>query len=168
MSYTSQFAHADAVMTHLAGFVPGLCDPQLQQKYIGFASVAAITVYELAIKDIFVDFASKKHVVLEEFVKTFFRRINGRVSPDVIVGKYVPHFGVKYTNRYKKRLKSESAHYLRKNKRDFVNSYRNLLTWRHNFVHAGQLTTTVTFAEVVQAYEDGKHLIHCLAACMTR
>jgi RiboL-PSP-HEPN len=168
MPYVSQFAHADAVMAHLAGFVPALPDPQLQQKYIGFASVAAVTVYELAIKDIFVEFASKKHAVLEEFVKRYFRRINGKVGPDTIVGEYIPHFGDKYTARYKKSLKKQNDAYLRANKRDFVNSYRNLLTWRHNFVHAGQLATTVTFPEVVQAYEDGKHLIHCLASSMKR
>jgi hypothetical protein len=168
MSYLNQFANADAILTHLSGFVPALTDPQLQQKYIGFASVAAVTVYELAIKDIFIEFSSKKHPVFEEFVKSSFGRLNGRIHPDKIKNEYVPNFGAKYTLRYKKLLAERRNAYLRQNKRDFQNSYQNILTWRNNFVHAGQLATTVTFPEVVQAYEDGKNLIHCLAASMTR
>jgi hypothetical protein len=168
MPYVDQFAHADAVMLHLSGFVPMLSDPQLQQKYIGFASVAAVTVYELAIKQIFTDFASKKHPVLAEFTKRSFRRINGRIGADEIKGEYVPNFGTKYSDKYRRVLDMKSKEYLQLNKRDFVNSYRNLVTWRNTFAHTGQLTTTVTFSEVVQAYEDGKCLIHCLATSMTR
>jgi len=168
MPYAAQFAHADAVMTHLAGLLPTLGDPQLEQKYVGFASVAAATVYELAVKDIFIEFASKKHKVFEEFVKGSFGRLNGRIQADAIRGEYVPRFGTKYASRYGKRLQKTRTEYLRLNRRDFLIACQNILTWRHNFVHAGQLPTTATFAEVFQAYEDGKNLLHCLAASMNR
>jgi hypothetical protein len=168
MPYANQFAHADAVMADLTRFVPTLVDPQLRQKYIGFAAVAAVTVYELAIKDIFVEFAATKHQVFEEFVKNSFSRLNGKIKPSMIKDEYVPQFGPKYAEKYKKVLKSGHTAYLRQHRRDFLNSYNNLVTWRHNFVHLGQLPTTVTFPEVLQAYNDGKQLIHCLSACMRR
>jgi hypothetical protein len=168
MPYASQFAHADAVMAHLAGLLPTLADPQLEQKYVGFASVAAATVYELAVKDIFVDFAKKKHKVFEEFVKGSFGRINGRIKADTVKGEYVARFGTKYETKYAKTLQRKRDEYLRLTRRDFLTAYQNILTWRHNFVHTGQPPTTATFAEVFQAYEDGKNLLHCLAASMTR
>jgi hypothetical protein len=168
MPYANQFAHADAVMADLAKFVPSLADPQLRQKYIGFATVAAVPVYELAIKDIFVEFAGKKHQVFEVFVKSAYARLNGRIKPSAIKDDYVPQFGSRYIVKYKATLDKGHAAYLRQHRRDFLNSYNNLVTWRHNFVHLGQLPTTVTFPEVVQAYDDGKQLIHCLAASMRR
>lgn len=168
MPYTTQFAHADAVMAHLAGLLPTLADPLLEQKYVGFASVAAATVFELAVKDIFIEFARKKHKVFEEFVKGSFGRINGRIQADTIKGEYVPRFGAKYALRYCKRLKKTRNEYLILNRRDFLNAYQNILAWRNNFVHAGQLPTTATFTEVFQAYEDGKNLLHCLSASMNR
>jgi len=168
MPYASQFAHADAVMADLARFVPTLTDPQLRLKYIGFATVAAVTVYELAIKDIFIEFAGKKHQVFEEFVKSSFSRINGRIKPSHIKDDYIPQFGAKYVVKYRESLRKQHTTYMRQYRRDFLNSYNNLVTWRHNFVHVGQLPTTVTFQEVLQAYDDGKHLIHCIASAMKR
>jgi hypothetical protein len=168
MPYVNQFAHADAVMAHLAGLLPTLADPQLEQKYAGFASVAAVTVYELAVKEIFIEFARKKHVVFEEFVKNFFSRLNGRIKPEIIKGEYVPKFGNKYTQKYTKLLQKKRNEFLRTNRRDFHTSYQNLLTWRNTFVHEGQVPTTATFQEIHQAYEDGKNLIHCLASSMQR
>jgi hypothetical protein len=168
MPYAGQFAHADAVMAHLATLLPTLGNPQLEQKYVGFASVAAATVYELAVKDIFTEFASKKHKVFEEFVKGSFSRINGRIQADAIKGEYVQRFGIKYASRYEKQLQKKRDAFLRANRRDFLIAYQNILTWRHKFVHTGQPPTTATFAEVFQAYEDGKNLLHCLAASMNR
>ena len=40
----------------------------------------------------------------------------------------------------------------------------NITTWRNEFVHLGLDEWMVTFNEVVTAFEDGKELIHCLAA----
>jgi hypothetical protein len=77
-------------------------------------------------------------------------------------------FGEKYLVKYKKILAANKKTYLSTNRRDFVNSYNNLITWRNDFAHEGRLTTTVTFDEVVQAYQDGKQLIHCLAVSMVR
>ena len=71
MCYSSHFQHADDVVAHLKGFVPLLADPLLKAKYAGFVSVAAVTVYEMAIKEIFICFARRKHKVLGGISKTF-------------------------------------------------------------------------------------------------
>ena len=52
MPYLDHFQHADDVVTHLNSVVPTIPDPLLRAKYVGFVSVAAVTVYELAIKEI--------------------------------------------------------------------------------------------------------------------
>lgn len=168
MAYIDHFRHADDVIVHLNGIVPGLADPLLRVKYTGFVTVAAVTVYELAIKDIFCEFGRRKHKVLGKFTESHFERINGRVTLDNIRKDYCARFGEVYAERFKKRLDASVQAYLRTNRRDLRSSYSNLVIWRNAFAHEGNVPATATYAEVVQAYEEGKEVIHALASSMTR
>jgi hypothetical protein len=168
MAYVARFQHADDVIAHLNSVVPSIVDPLLAAKYVGFVSVAAVTVYEMAIKDIFFDFAGKKHLVLGNFVEAHFKRINGRIKLDIIKREYVSGFGARYVRRFQGNLDAATGAYLRANHRDIMNSYNNIIVWRNDFAHEGKINSTTTYGEVVQAYEDGKEVIHCLAASMVR
>lgn len=166
--YTNRFQHADDVVTHLNSIVPSLTDPLLTAKYVGFVSVAAVTVFEMAIKDIFCDFAGKKHLVLGTFVESHFKRINGRIKLSVVKDEYVSRFGDRYKKRFSQRLDKAAAAYLHAHRRDIKASYNNLIVWRNDFAHEGRVNSTTTYGEVVQAYTDGKEVIHCLAGSMVR
>jgi hypothetical protein len=166
--YATRFEHADAVVAHLDGVVPALTDPLLTAKYVGFVSVAAVTVFEMAIKDIFLDFATRKHVVLGNFVEAHFKRINGRIKLSVVTDEYVARFGDRYRTRFSQRLDAAAAAYLRTHRRDIKVSYNNLIVWRNDFAHQGRFNSTTTYSEVVRAYADGKEVVHCLAASMVR
>ena len=168
MSYISHFKHADDVVSHLNGIVPTIADPLLTVKYIGFVTVAAVTVYELAIKDIFIDFAKKKHKVLGKFTESYFERINGRIKTKVIQEEYLPRFGNKYVDQFKKRLDVAANAHLVAHRRDIRVEYANLITWRNKFAHQGGVNITATYPEVVLAYEDGKEVVRCLAESMRR
>jgi hypothetical protein len=168
MSYIDHFRHADDVISHLNTVMPTISDPLLKAKYVGFVSVAAVTVFEQAIKEIFNDFAKRKHKLLGNFTESYFSRINGKIKIKVIHDEYISRFGEKYQNKFKKNLKKASDSYLQRNRRDMQNSYVNMITWRNDFAHEGKMNSTTTYAEVVQAYEDGKEVIHCLARTMTR
>jgi len=80
MPTTLNFAHADAIVTHFAALVSPTLDPLIAVKYAGFVSVAAVCAYEMAIKDIFMNFAAKKHPVLGSMARETFERINGRAN----------------------------------------------------------------------------------------
>ncbi|MCF6210719.1 MAG: hypothetical protein L3K24_08645 [Gammaproteobacteria bacterium] len=168
MTYTDHFLHADDVIAHLNSIVPSITDPLLLPKYVGFVSVAAVTVYELAMKDIFIDFARKKHKVLGNFTEAYFDRINGRIKLKIIKEDYIGKFGRKYQIKFQKNIEKKSKEYLQINHRDIRSSYANLITWRNEFAHEGIINSTTTYDEVIKAYEDGKEVIHCLAESMTR
>jgi hypothetical protein len=168
MAYVDHFQHADDVITHLNGIVPAIADPLLATKYAGFAAVAAVTVYELAIKEIFCEFARKKHKVLGKFTESYFDRINGRVSLKNIKDEYCPRFGDVYTDRFKSRLEEAAKSHLVLHRRDVRSAYANLIVWRNDFAHEGKVPATATYGEVTQSYEDGKVVIHTLAASMVR
>ncbi len=64
MSYQNHFTHADDVIAAINAAMPGINDPLAKAKFVGFISVAAVTVYEQAIKSIFIEFGEKKHKVM--------------------------------------------------------------------------------------------------------
>ena len=168
MPYSVHFAHADAIVSHINGLIPTLADPLLEAKYVGFVTVAAVTVYELAIKAIFIEFARKKDRVLGNFTEKYFERLNGRIKTREIQERYLPNFGNKYVVQFKKQLDKAGAAYLAVHKRDILTSYGNVITWRHEFAHEGRINVTATYKEATQAYEDGKVVIDCLAQAMVR
>ncbi|AEU38434.1 HEPN domain-containing protein [Granulicella mallensis] len=163
-----RFDHADEIIAHFAALVTPTLDPLLSIKYAGFVAVAAVTVYEMAIKDIFMDFATKKHPVLGSITRETFDRINGRVKYKVIKEEYVPLFGNKYSTKFAKKIQQRSSEFLRLNRRDIISSYNNIVVWRNEFAHAGRVPVTATFQEVVRSYEDGKEVIKCLNSTMVR
>lgn len=168
MTYTSNFKHADDIVAHLNTVVPALTDPLLQAKYVGLVAIAGVTVYELAIKEIFVTFGSKKHNVFGTFAESHFWRINGRIKLEELKDNHVAAFGSKYVKRFKRKLEDRTNSYLSAHRRNIRSSYGNLITWRHDFAHKGTFSTTATYSEAVQSYEDGKEVIHCLAETMQR
>ena len=168
MPITLHFDHADTVVADFTALVTPSTDPLTSVRYAGFVSVAAVCVYEMAIKEIFMNFAAKKHPLLGSITRETFERINGRVNYREIKDKYVPLFGTKYSKKFSEQIRKRSAEFLRLNGRDVISSYNNIVTWRNDFVHAANIPATATFAEVVRSYEDGKEVIKCLNSSMDR
>lgn len=145
--------------------VVAIPDPLDQKPYAGLAAVVAFAAYELAIKDIFINFAEKKNKVFGAYVRSHFGRINGRINPEVLID-YVSRFGDKYKNRFAKRTLASQKSYMRLHKKSIHDCYCNLLAWRHAFVHQGEMPYTTTYLEVLDTYKTGKEMIHCLAGTM--
>jgi RiboL-PSP-HEPN len=168
MPYTQHFQLADDYLNHLDQVINGIADPFIKTRYTGFLAVTSVTVYELAIKDIFIDFAKNKHKVLGSFTSAYFDRINGRIKVDVIQKDYVTKFGEKYVKRFKKRLERREKEVLQAEGASMRGAYANLITWRNDFAHEGRIPLNATYEEVKKSYQLGKHVIDCLAGCMTR
>jgi hypothetical protein len=165
MAYADRYQHADDIIQHLDTVVPGLADPLLKAKYTGFVAVAAVTVYELAIKEVFIEFAREKNPSFGTFVAASFERINGRIRLDDLK-EYSSRFGASYRDAFCDGLSSACDRQLRLNRRDLRSTYSNLVLWRHEFAHAGRVSTSATYEEAVQSYRDGKLVIDCLAQAM--
>lgn len=168
MSYANNFRLADELIVHLNPVVSPITDQFIASRYVGFVSVAAATVYELAIKEIFCSFGQQKHKVLGTFTAKYFDRINGRIKYKALHEEYVALFGEKYVRRFKNSVVAKDKEILRQRGRSILTSYQNIITWRHQFAHEGQVPTYATYAEAVEAYEIGKEMIHCLASSMQR
>lgn len=168
MPYTSHFSIADDMITHLNTIIGGVTDPFVSSRYVGFVAISAVTVYELALKNIFIDFAENKHKVFGTYTKCNFDRINGHIKSNQIKDDYITKFGTKYLNRFNRKIEEIEKHFLRTYGRSVKTAYNNLIVWRNSFAHQGQIPTYVTYNEVVSSYYLGKEMIRCVYETMQR
>ena len=168
MGYQDHFHLADDVITHLDEVIGSLDDEFISSRYIGLVAIAAVTVYELSIKDIFCEFGEAKNKVFGNFTRSHFERINGRIKTRIIKNEYIKRFGDKYVKRFSRKIEAIEKSYLRTHNISIRSSYNNIIEWRNQFAHAGTLPMTVTYQEVIDSYEYGKLVIECLAETMRR
>jgi len=165
MPYTDKFQPTDDLLTHLNSVVPTIKDSFILSRYTGFVSISAVTVYELAIKEIFIDFAKRKHKIFGNFTEISLGRINGRIKISDLKKEFITKFGDKYVKKFEKALTNNQS-LLNNQNLDIQVSYNNLLNCRHSFVHKN--IVTMTYSEVIIAYNFGKEVIKSLAEAMSR
>ncbi|MDP3111709.1 MAG: HEPN domain-containing protein [Thermodesulfovibrionales bacterium] len=166
MPYTDRFRATDSLIDHLKTFVGTITDPELKANYAGFLSVSSVTVYELAIKDIFCEFASRKNKVFGTVIERHFNRINGRIRIEDLKGTHIKLFGDKYLKKFNQKLHIKENSVFSTSRVSISADYGNLLTCRHEYVHSGSPTLTIN--EVIDNFINGKEIIHCLNEAMKR
>jgi hypothetical protein len=165
MPYTDRFKATDDLITHLRTVVSTISDEELKSRYAGFLAASAVTVYELAIKDIFITFAENENLAFGMFVTKYFNRINGKINIDDIE-KYAKLFGENYQGEFKKKLLEKNTLFMHEHHNNIQALYGNLVMCRHKYIHEN--TTTITFNEVLEDYEIGKEIIKILYETMQR
>ena len=168
MAYEDHFKLTDDFLNHLGSVIGANPDPWITSRYVGFLAVSATTVYELAIKDIFIEFCEKKNGVFGHFAASHFSRLNGRIKTDDLRGQHVKSFGAKYVNRFKRKEEELEKQFFRSQGVSVRSSYDNIIQWRHQFAHGGLIPQTPSYEEVVESYKLGKEIVHCLAQTMVR
>jgi hypothetical protein len=168
VGYSDHFKLTDDLIAHIDSSLVTINDAFIASRYTGFVSVSAVTVFELAIKDIFRDFANAKHKVLGNFTAAYFERINGRIKIQVIKDDYAARYGDKYALRFDKVLNAREREVLDQQGVSMKAAYSNLIVWRNEFAHEGRVPQNATYTEVKRAYSLGKDVIGCLAKTMKR
>lgn len=168
MAFEEYLRAVDDYISHTDIVVSQLQDPFIESRYVGFITVSAVTAYELALKEILIKFAKKKHKVFGNVIEGSYQRINGRVRLDDIKSRHIKQFGEKYLEKFNKKLEKQEAESLRNNNGSIKASYGNIVTWRDAFVHKGNVPTTVSYREAVGAFERSKDLIYIIAESMVR
>lgn len=166
MAYQDRFSTTDNLIAHLSPIVTGITDSAIISNYAGFLSVSAVTVFELAIRDIFTEFAAKKNIVFGNFVEKHFANINGRIKLDDLKGNHIKLFGTRYLDKFEKKLVRREVIVFTSTRKNVRSDYSNLIMCRHKYVHGGN--PTLTFQEVLDNYQTGKEVIHSLYEAMQR
>lgn len=167
MAYGDKFISTDTLIARLNPIIAAVTDPDVRNSYAGLLSVSATTAYELAIKEICITFSDKKHKVFGTVMESHFSRLNGRINYSDLRGQIIKPFGRIYLDRFDKKMdRIEKAKLAGSSHTSLIAQYNNLIQCRHGFVHGGNITLTPN--EVIQAYTDGKDIIHCLNESMVR
>jgi len=166
MAYQDRFTATDNLIAHLTPIVTVIPDAATKSNYAGFLSVSAVTVFELAIKDIFIEFANQKHLVFGGFIEKHFANLNGRIKLDDLKGQHIKSFGTKYLDKFEIKLRAREEAIFLATRKNLRSDYSNIILCRHKYVHAGY--PTLTFEEVLSNYQTGKDVIYSLDEAMRR
>ena len=166
MANRAEYNSIDLLISQLEPLVQTGIDPLILSSWAGIIAVEAVTAYELSIKRICEEFARKKHKVFGSFVKSSYDRLNGHIFYKDIKEGIVKPYGEIYLRRLVKNKDSKTALIMASERVDLVQTYDNLITCRHRFVHAGMLT--LSFSEAVNYYRIGKNLIDVIDETMRR
>lgn len=168
MPYVDHFNSTDGLIAHLDTVIPGIADPVLKAQYVGFLSVAVVTVFELCVKDLLIDFARRKNRHFGIYCANVFDRLNGRVALKDLKETHIKKFGEKYVSRFEAKIDASELAALRDRGISLKSSYGNVIIWRHKFAHEGVLPANANYMETTKGYEAGKEIVRCLAESMVR
>ena len=162
MTYTDHFRLVDDVTAHFDASV-ALADPFIQSRYVGFYSITAAAVVELALKEIVISFATSKNQLFGDYVEAKYEQINGRIKINNMLSEHLAPFGEAYQKRFKKLLDRVDRVELRRRNLAIKASYGNLLACRHTFAHEGSVPTNSSYDDVKRGFDAGKVVLSCLA-----
>lgn len=165
MKIEDYFTQTDDIIAYITAHATQIENQLIAQQFVGFLSVAAVTVYELAIKEIFVAFAKKKHFIFGIYVENKLKRINGQIRYENL-HKLAGDFGEDYASTFKDNVTVAEKDSLRNKGRSILSAYNNIIVWRHVFAHKGEINRSATLQEAGIAYQDGKEIIFLLRSSM--
>jgi hypothetical protein len=134
-------------------FVPN--DPkaiEFRADLAGLLVVAMAASYESCVKETLITFASRHHDQFGIFAQSHFRKLNSRISLQDLYG-YAKTFDKTVHKKFTQLIESRKSKLVTRIGRDFTTAYSQILSWRHDFAHAGLRNTTVEEALAT----------HCLA-----
>jgi hypothetical protein len=130
--------------------------------------VAVVTVFELCVKDLLIEFAKKKNKHFGIYCANVFDRLNGRVTLKDLKELHVKKFGDKYVAKFEAKVEELELLSLRERGISVKSSYGNVIVWRHKFAHEGIVPPNASYAETTKGYEAGREIVRCLADTMVR
>lgn len=168
MAYTDHFASGDRLIAHLDVVVPTITDPLLRAQYVGFLTVSVVTVFELCVKDVLTEFATRKHKTFGTYCSNAFERLNGRVNLRDLREQHIKRFGDKYVGRFNSKITALENEFLRRDRISVSSSYGNVIVWRNSFAHEGRLPPNASYEETTKGYRCGREILRCLSEAMVR
>jgi len=165
--YEERFQLVEDYLDQTNDFINTIEDDFVKTRFTGFLAVNAVTVFELCIKDILIEFSEKKHNVFGVYTSNQLKRINGRIKISDI-NELVKKFGDKYSKRFERNINITENNENQFSGKSVTSSYGNLIVWRHKFAHEGEIPNNATYTEAKNSYYLGKKVIHVLSDSMVR
>lgn len=163
----AHFRRIDNLVEHMDRMVPegGKGTADFRGDLAGLLVVAIVASYETCVKEVMINFASRKHSQFEVFVANEYSKLSSRVAVSDL-HRYAQLFGHEVGGRFKSRLNQRSDSIGQRTGVDIKQSYSQLLNWRHDFAHAGKRNTTID--EAMQFHCYGKRVLYAFDEAFAR
>lgn len=124
---------------------------QFRADLAGLLVVAMAASYEACVKETLMNFAGRHHKKFGTFAQDHFQKLNSRVAlSDLYV--YARTFDNAIHQKFGQIIQIRKSRLQERLGIDFTKSYAQILSWRHDFAHAGIRNTTVEEALVTHHF----------------
>jgi hypothetical protein len=130
---------------------------QFRADLAGLLVVSMAASYESCVKETLVTFASSHHAVFGNFTSNNYQRLNSRIAIHDL-HRYAGTFDDGVRNRFKILLDQRKRKIDARIGRNIESSYSQILSWRHDFAHAGIRNTTIE--EAVSTHRLAKRVLY--------
>lgn len=127
----------------------------------GLLVVAIAASYEACVKETLVRYANQYHPEFGIFAQNQFKRLNSRVRLHDLHG-YTKTFGDASNQKFGTLVRAHRHKIRERVGIDIVQSYEQILNWRHDFAHEGVRNTTVE--EAMATHRRGKRVLYLFDA----
>lgn len=152
------FQRIDTLESHMANFVPvSARTVEFRADLAGLLIVAIAASYESCVKETLTTYASRHHEAFGLFTQNHFQRLNSRVNLSDLY-KYASTFGNAVHRRFGEGLGFRKRRIELATGKDITAMYKQVLSWRHDFAHAGVRNTTIE--EALATHRFAKHVLY--------
>ena len=153
------FSKIDSLVAEIDGLVPSSTyrAVQFRADLAGLLVVAMAATYESCVKEILYDFANRHHVIFGGFALRNYEKLNSRIQVKDLK-QYCKLFDPTIEARFKSDLAGRKSAILGRIGKNLETSYEQILSWRHDFAHAGIRHTTIE--EAAFTHRVGKRVLY--------
>ncbi len=153
------FARIDELVREINALVPSsnYREIQFRADLACLLVVAMAASYEACVKDTLFDFAHRQHAKFGNFTKNNYRKLNSRVQVKDLK-RYCGLFEEAIKAEFNRLLSARKKRILDRLGRNIEVAYEQILTWRHDFAHAGIRNTTIE--EAVATHQLAKRVLY--------
>lgn len=155
----AHFSKIDALIAEIDGLVPSTSyrSVQFRADLAGLLVVAMAATYETCVKEVLFEYANRHHIAFGGYAFRNYEKLNSRVLVKDLK-KYCELFDPVIQARFKTRLTAKKKTLLDRVGKNIETSYEQILSWRHDFAHAGIRQTTIE--EAAATHRIGKRILY--------
>tara|TARA_B100000965_G_scaffold114772_1_gene94707 strand:+ start:1448 stop:1960 length:513 start_codon:yes stop_codon:yes gene_type:complete len=159
-------ARVDKLVDEVQKFAPegARGSEEFRSDLAGLIVVAIAAAYEACVKEVLVNYASERHPDFQAFVNNQFEKLSSRVNVSDL-NTYAKRFNPQIHSNFKERLKQRRDRLEGRVGVNIQTRYEQILSWRHEFAHAGIKNTTIQ--EATEFHKYAKRVLYCFDEAFT-
>ncbi len=143
------FDRIEQLVVEMEQFVPSAAKgvTGFRADLAGLLVVTIAASYESCVKETLVSYAGRHHVAFANFATNNYKKLNSRITINDL-HSYTGTFDDNVSTRFKALLNERRKRIDARIGKNIESAYKLILSWRHDFAHAGIRNTTIEEAVV--------------------